>query len=206
MKQILILPVLFLILNCTEKKNITNGKLNFELEKIVVINLDESDVTYFKVKVTNPNDQSMILVDNSLMEISKGLSKPIKSGFYLSNKSTDSIVPLGINNYYYQKIPFKSDGYFFISGNFIPKSASAKDSLLLKEYLTNCEIRYDGRNLDLDNLKKSPYVSQTVFDNFINDKKDCKALTGTISIQIPSEIEIKYLSKMPISKMEWDKL
>ena len=168
--------------------------------------MGESCITYFKLRIKNESNFSIIFLDNSLIELSKGLKTPSKSGFFIKNKDSASINPLGINNFYYQKVLPKSNSFYFLGGNNIKKCSNAKDSISFREDLSKSLIKYNGQSLNLDNLTKSPYVSELQFNNFIKEKNKYKPFIDNISLQIPKNIKIKYLYKMPILKQDWDKL
>lgn len=212
MRKILILVPLFLIvlISCTDKKkNIKSKqvKLDFNLEKVVIVNLNEVCVTYFKIKINNPSNSPVILLDNSLIESFSLKLKATKTGFYLKNKENDSIIPLGIDNYYFIEVKPKSNDFYFIGAKDFNHSFKTKDSLLLKKALSNYVLEYNGKKLNLATIKKSKYISQHNFENFNIRKKNCIPYTDSISMGIPVNIlKLKYLNENPIYRNEWDGL
>ena len=71
MKNIIVLIVIsYLFSSCQRKDKVNNSistKRTFNLEKIVVINNNENSTVYFKVKITNTSDSSLVFIDNSLV-------------------------------------------------------------------------------------------------------------------------------------------
>lgn len=188
------------------KDTIKLEKPTIRLEKIIVINLDEICITYFKVKIENKNNKAIILLDNSLKEYSIKRLKPQKTGFYLKNIKNDSLVTLGIDNYYFYEVGAKKNGFCFIGASNLKFSYSQKDSLLLRKMISNHLLEYNGKNLNLNSIKKSNYISQSYFDEFNNSKNNYIPYIDSLSISIPNNVEIKYINNMPITKKEWDKL
>ncbi len=204
----LIIAFVFLT-SCENKKSIKKEEkffLKINLEKVIVINLDEVCVTYFKVKVENKKDSIVVLLDNNLNHYRKKRLKPEKEGFYIRNNKNDSLITLGIDNYNFYKIGAKEKGYCYISAINLKHSFLEKDSLLLKKYLSNCVIEYNGKNLDLDKIKKSIDISQKEFDELKKNKNNLIAFKDSLSILIPKTIQFKYLNEMPIQREEWDNL
>lgn len=212
MRKILILiTAFFIILNsCVDKKKKIEPKqvkLDFNLEKIVIVNLNEVCVTYLKMKITNPSSYTVVLQDNSLAEYLKRITKTKKKGFYLKNTKNDSILPLGMDNYHFIEIKPNSSNYYFIGAKDLKHSFQAKDSLLLKKILSNYVIEYNGSKFDLNDIKKNKYIGKNNFDKFIKEKSNYITYKDTISLKIPlTNLKLKYLDKNPIYREEWDKL
>lgn len=198
----------FFLGSCKEELNGKNKleKLTIRLEKIIVINLNEICITYFKVKIENKNNKAIILLDNSLEEYLTKRLKPQKTGFYLKSIKNDSLVTLGIDNYYFYEIGAKKNGFCFIGAINLKNSYNQKDSLLLRKMISNHLLEYNGKNLNLDSIKKSNYISQSYFDKFNKSKSNYVPYIDSLSISIPNNVKIKYINNMPITKEEWDKL
>jgi hypothetical protein len=188
------------------KDKIKLEKPTIRLEKIIVINLDEICITYFKVKIENKNNKAIILLDNSLKEYSIKRLNPQKTGFYLKNIKNDSLVTLGIDNYYFYEVGAKKSGFCFIGATNLKNSFNQKDSLLLRKMISNHLLEYNGKNLNLNSIKKSNYISQSYFDEFNKSKSNYIPYIDSLSILIPNNVKIKYINNMPITKEEWDKL
>ena len=78
---------------------------------------------------------------------------------------------------------------------------------MLKRALSKYKLIYNGKGLDLNNLKKSKYVSQEDFDKFVQEKENYLPFKDSCLINIPSDkIKIKYIDKLPVKKKEWDNL
>lgn len=201
---------LFLLGSCENKKVATTQEscdLKINLEKVIVINLNEDCVTYFKVKVENPNDSTIVLLDNSLSEYRQKELKPEKKGFYLRDIENDSLVTLGIGNDFFYEIGSKRNGYCFIAAPNLKDSFEKKDSLSFKKRLANYVLEYNGEKLNLNKIAKSKYISVSNYDNFIKSKDKFIPYKKKISIKIPKDIlNIKYLNEMPVSQEQWDKL
>ena len=210
MKNRIVLSFLLVIIfGCTKKSNVKssiNTKIIFSIEKVIIINRAESSTTYFKVKITNPNNTTIILLDNSLKEYSIKRLKLQKTGFYLKNIKNDSLVTLGIDNYYFYEVGAKKNGFCFMGAINLKNSYNQKDSLLLRKMISNYLLEYNGKNLNLNSIKKSNYISQTYFDEFNKSKSNYIPYIDSLSISIPNNIEIKYINNMPITKEEWNKL
>lgn len=188
------------------KDQIELVKPNLNLEKIIVINLKEVCLTYFKVEVENNNNKTIIFLDNSLKEHHIKKLSPRKTGFYLKNINNDSLITLGIDNYYFYEVGAKKRGYCFLGAIDIDQSFEEKDSLLLKNTLSNYILEYNGKTLDLNHIEKSTYINQNHYDEFIKRKNTFIPFVDSLSILIPKNIKIKYLNNLPTSKEEWDKL
>lgn len=110
----IIIIILSFFISCKKKQelNLKKDEPNFikivkpllKLDKIIVINQKEICVTYFKVKIENKNNSSIILLDNSLIENHMKKMKPHKGGFYLKNLNNNSLITLGIDNYYFYEV------------------------------------------------------------------------------------------------------
>jgi hypothetical protein len=209
-KALILLSLIFIFFSCTNKdKGIkpSESKLDFNIEKIVIINSMERSVTYFKVKISNLTENNIVLLDNSLVDNFTKDIKPQKTGFYLKNVKNDSLITLGIDNNYYYEIGAKKSGFCFIAAANLKNSWLEKDSLLLKKMLSNYQLEYNGKTLDLNSIKKSKYNSQHNYNNFMKRKDSLTPYKDSISIELPIEkLNIKYLTKMPISQEEWNKL
>ena len=208
MKNIILIFVIGIIVlfGCgNNNKTIVKENVNptIRLEGIIVANLNEVCVTFFKVRIKNSTNHPIILLDSNLDESS---SESINHGFYLfeNNGSTKS---LKIDNNFYYRIQPKTNSYYFIGAKNLEFSFSAKDSLLLKRALSKYKLIYNGKGLDLNNLKKSKYVSQEDFDKFVQEKENYLPFKDSCLINIPSDkIKIKYIDKLPVKKKEWDNL
>lgn len=203
-----ILLFTFFFSSCKRDNNAKISIVNpvIKLEKIIVVNLDEICVTYFKVKIENKNSNTIILLDNSLKEYSLKRLKPQKTGFYLKNIKNDSLVTLGIDNYYFYEVGAKNNGVCFIGAINLKNSYNQKDSLLLRKMVSNHLLEYNGKNLNLNSIKKSNYISKSYFDEFNKRKSNFIPYVDSLSISIPNNVEIKYINNMPITREEWNKL
>lgn len=208
-KTIIFIFLVYSLIDCSKSKNnklsiIT--KPNFNVEKIVVINNADISSTYFKAKITNPNDTTIVFLDNSIIEYVGGMKKPTKTGFYLRNIENDSLITLGIDNYYFYEVGAKRTGYCFIGAANLKYSYNEKDTLLLKKSLTNYVLEYNGKKLDLNKIAKTKYISQYYYDEFIKRKNNFIPFRDSLSISIPKNIKIKYVDNMPTTKEQWDAL
>ena len=200
--------VLFFV-SCKKEQNNSQIKLvnpNIKLEKIIVINLNEVCVTYFKVKLENKNNNTFILLDNSLKEYHLKRLNPQKTGFYLKNIKNDSLITLGIDNYHFYEVDAKKSGFCFIGAVNFKKSFEERDSLLLRKLISNYILEYNGKKLDLNKIEKTNYISQNAFDEFIKRKNNFIPFKDSLTIPIPKNIKIKYLNYMPVSEEEWNNL
>jgi hypothetical protein len=207
MKKYIILLIICTLNSCVDKQKaikLEKIKLDFNLEKVVVINLNEVCVTYFKMKITNSSNQEIILQDNSLKDILYQNLRIKKEGFYLNNN--DNIIPLAIDKYYFYEVGPKISGYCFIGTTNIKDSYYVKDSLKLRKIITNSLLEYNGKNFDLNKIKKNNYISDIRFEKFIKNKHNYIAYKDSLSIKIPEKIEIKYIREMPFESEVWDKL
>ncbi|MFH6988387.1 hypothetical protein ACHRVW_11635 [Flavobacterium collinsii] len=212
MRKILILVPVFLIvlIGCKNREKEIKSesvKLDFNLDKVVIVNLNEVCITYFKIKINNPSNSPVILLDNSLTEYFSLKLKATKTGFYLKNKENDSIIPLGIDNYNFIEVKPKSNNFYFIGAKDLNHSFKTKDSLLLKRALSNYVLEYNGKKLNLVSIKKSKYISKLDFENFHKRKENYIPYKDSVSIGIPVNIlKFKYLNENPIYRDEWNKL
>ena len=209
MKKLMLIYLLMLLFSCSKKNKevkIEQTKIDFYLEKVVVVNLHEVCLTYFKVKTTNRSNQQIVLQDNSLKDLLINPSKIKKEGFYIKSLTDNSkIIPLAIDKYYFYEIGSKANGYCFITALDLKYSYKAKDSLLLKKSLANYQLEYNGKNFDLSKIKKSKYINNNHYERFIKNRNKYVAYKDSMSIRIPKNIEIKYMNEMPRID-EWDKL
>ena len=210
MKNIFLIAVLIIFLSSCEKQ--LNKKKNiikipkFKVEKIIVFNQRENSLIYFKTHITNENDKSVVFLDNSLKKHSTINTDLIKNGFYLKNIKNDSIISLGIDNYYFYEIGAKKSNYCFIGAVNLKNSFVEKDSLLLRQMITNYLLEYNGKNLNLNEIKKTIYINQKAYNEFTKRKNEVIPFIDSLSIVIPKNIKIKYMNNMPITSEEWDNL
>lgn len=210
---------LVIFINCNNKKevklkssdldgvNLQTENLKVSLKKVVVVDLKEICLTYFKVEVENPNDKTVVLIDNNLSEIRQKGFKAEENGFYLKGKANDSLIMLGISNNYFYSIGPKKKGYLFIAARNLKGSEKKKDSLLFKSNLAKFNLEYNGKKLDLDKIPKSKYISTKVYNDFLKSKRYSIPYKGIISEQIPEKnLPLKYLSELPITTEEWNNL
>ena len=203
-----IIIALFLIfISCNKKKEINiiiNPKI--QLEKIIVINLNEVCITYFKVQVNNGNQKIVVFLDNSLKEYQLKKLKPEKKGFYLKNIPTDSIITLGIDNYSFYEVGAEKSGSFFIGAINVENSFKQKDSLVFKKSISSYVLEYNGKKLDFNKIEKTNYINKNSYDDFIKRKRNLIPFTDSLSIIIPKNIKVNYYNRLPSSQEEWDKL
>ena len=198
------LSILFLV--CCKKGSESNQNIlvkpELELYKIIVIHNEDISLTFFKLKVSNKNNKSIIFLDNSLKEN----LEPEKSGFYLKNNKNDLIIRLGIDSYHVYQFGGKKTGFLYVAGANIRNSFNVKDSLKLRETLSNYTLEYNGKKLDLDIIKKNNYINQKGFDEFQKKKKDLIPVNDSLSIKIPNHILLNYIKDIPTNQNEWDNL
>jgi len=197
-------------ISCKKSANTNFKKIiepQMKLEKIIIVNLNEVSITFFKIRLKNDNESNIIFQDNNLSEFRKKRLKPNKTGFYLKNTKNDSLIMLGIDSYYFYEIIGKKSEYFYVGTSNLRNSFNEKDSLKLRKLFSNFVLEYDGKMLNLDEIKKSSYISQTYYDDFIKRKNKLIPINEKLTISIPSEvIEIKYIKELPITKNKWDSL
>lgn len=205
-----LLIILFLFTSCKKKEEQNSSnilKIHFNLEKIIVVNINEASMTFFKIKVRNDNQNTIILYDNSLSEFRRKKMPFKKMGFYLRNIKNDSLIMLSIDENYFYEVPGKKSNYFFLETLNLKKSFSQKDSLKLKKTLSNYVLEYNGKNLNIDNIKRSPHINQSYYNSFIERKETFIPFIDNIVIsELKDKIKMKYLDKLPIKKDEWDNL
>ena len=209
-----IIPLIFtlsLLFNAckeeTKKDKSTKVELDFNIEKVIIVNIQGTSITYFKTKITNPSNFSVILMDNSLSEYYPHITNLKREGFFLQNIKTDSIIPLGIDNYHFYELGLKTNGYYYIGGKDLEHSYDMKDSLLLKSDILNYRMTYNGETLDLKNIKKNKYISTGNFERFLTNKNKYIPYKNKLMINIPHDnLKLIYLNEMPIYKKDWDKL
>ena len=209
MKKKIMQFIVFLVVvsSCKDKEKTEEYKkvkLDFNLEKVIVINVNEECLTYFKMKISNLSNQEVVLQDNNLMDALDKNFKTEKQGFYLKNN--DKIIPLAIDKYYFFETGKMNSSYYFIGGRDLKFSYNIKDSLEFRKLLTNSVLEYNGKKFDLNKVKKSIYINNNYFERFIKNKDKYVAYIDSVSIKIPESIELKYLNKMPGLPEEWDKL
>ena len=209
-KIITLVIILLSFTNCKNKDDVKkqdSGDIKFSFEKVVVVNLNEVCVTYFKIKVDNTKDSAIILMDNSLLEFRQKRLKPEKKGFYLRNTKNDSLVALGIDNNFFYKVNGKKSGYIFIAAANMKNSFERKDSVAFKKSLSDYLLEYNGKKLDLNKIPRSKYISETDYKKFEMSKDNFIPYKENISIKIPEKgLSVKYLNEMPITKEQWDVL
>lgn len=209
-KIITLVIILLSFTNCKNKDDIKKqdrGDIKFSFEKVVVVNLNEVCITYFKVKVENTKDSAIILMDNSLLEFRQKRLKPEKKGFYLRNAKNDSLVALGIDNNFFYEVGSKRSGYLFIAASNMKNSFEQKDSITFKKDLSDYLLEYNGKKLELNKIPKSKYISDTDYKKFEMSKDSFIPYKESISIKIPEKrLSVKYLNEMPITKEQWDDL
>jgi len=181
--------------------------LKMILEKIVVADLKEICVTYFKVKVENPNQKTIVLLDNNLSDLQLNGWKTEESGFYLKGKKNDSLIMLGIDRDYFYKIGPRKSGYLFIAGWNLKGSEIKKDSLAFKQSLANFNLEYNGEKLDLFKVEKSKYISTKDYEEFIEGRKNFVPYKISLSLPIhEKKIPLSYINELPVTMEEWNKL
>jgi hypothetical protein len=201
-----LIPVLFLLISCNKKQNLSKTtKPIFQFEKVIVVNLNEVCLTYFKIKVINENQNSIIILDNSLKKYQSKRLNPEKTGFYLKNVNNDSIITLGIDNYNFYEVGPKTNDYLFIGATNMKNSFKEKDSILFTKSLSNFLLEYNGKKLDLKSIEKSNYINQNAFDEFTKRKNTFIPFKDSLSITIPKNIKIKYCNNLPTNREEWNK-
>lgn len=204
-----ILIILSFFISCKKNADLNLNKTVkpcFNLEKIIVVNLNEGSMTFFKIYLKNNNENSVILLDNNLSKFQAKRVETIKKGFYLRNIKNDSIIMLNIDNDYFYEIGGKTNGFCFLGTSNLKNSFTQKDSIKLRKLLLNYTLEYNGKDLNLNKIKKSPYTSQSYYKRFIERKEKLIPFNDSLFISIPVNIKIKYLNYMPITKMEWDNL
>ena len=211
MKKLIVpLVVIFVLISCENKgkiKQIGNVKLTMSLEKIIVVKLNEVCVTFFKVKINNKSNSSVIMLDNSLSDWETKTNESKKKGFYLFKNGNNLIKPLSILGYSYVEILPNSNNFYFIGAKNLNNTFKEKDSLLFKESLLGCSLVYNGKALDLLKVKKSKYISQKDYDSFVKRRKDFIPYKDSLSILIRiNNIKLKYLKSMPTTQEEWNNL
>lgn len=210
---------LSLFINCDNKKEIMPKKsslqdvnpqtynLKISLKKVVVVDLKEICLTYFKVEIENPNDKTVILMDNNLSEIRQKGLKGEENGFYLKSKTNDSLIMLGIDNNYFYNIGPQKKGYLFIAARNLKGSENKNDSLAFKSNLAKFNLEYNGKKLDLDKIPKSKYITAKAYNDFIELKRYSIPYKGILSEQIPEkDLPLKYINELPITMEEWNNL
>lgn len=184
-----------------EKKDSDSIDYEISLEKIVIINLDEACITYFKTKIKNSSSKDIILQDNDVDSV---YSKT--EGFYLEGVK-NKVIPIGINKFNYQKIPAKSDKYYFLAIKNFKYSFEKSDSLKFENEISNFKIHYNGEELDFKKFKKSKHVRDHVYANFIKDTSNYYLLKKKFLIDTElNKLPVKYIDYMPIKDEEWQSL
>lgn len=209
MKKILLVSVFITLISCEKKIEEVQQKIKYpklKVEKIIVFNNRENSLVYFKTYIANNNNKTIVFLDNSLEENYLKCQKFQKKGFYLKNISNDSLITLGIDNYYFYEVGAKKSGYCFLGAVNIKKSYNQKDSLLLRKMISNYTMEYNGKKLNLNKIEKSKYISQYDYDEFNRRKSNFIPFRYNLSVSIPKNIIIKYIDNMPTTKEGWDKL
>lgn len=204
----IVFSVLYLT-GCKDRNTISfsdNLEVKLDLEKVVIINDGDSSITYFKIKISNNNTKSIVFMDNSLVEKWKSKKEGLKEGFYLKNVKNDSIIILGIDNYYFYEVPRSYKGYLFLGAIDLKYAEEKKDSILFKKNLSQYLLEYNGKNLDLEKVVKSDYISELDYKEFIKRKKHVLPYKDSLALSIPLSVSVKYVRKTPVSKNEWANL